>query len=108
VPLAPEYAIGIDSIFSKIRRDNRECMFVSGVNDTGDKREKFSGIFFSFFVKSLVECTLHLKMEFLLSLTLPKNISAMSLTLAIILGFLVIYDQTPGEKCYRRCCCHRR
>jgi hypothetical protein len=36
-------------------------MFVSGVNNTGDKRK----IFFPFFVKILVECTLHLKMEFL-------------------------------------------
>jgi hypothetical protein len=41
-------------------------MFVSGVNDTGNKREKFQVYFFSFFVKSLVECTLYLKMEFLL------------------------------------------
>ncbi len=24
-------------LFSKIRRDNREWMFISGVNDTGDK-----------------------------------------------------------------------
>jgi hypothetical protein len=27
--------------FSKIRGDNREWMLFSGVNDTGDKREKF-------------------------------------------------------------------
>ncbi len=35
--------------FRKFAGDNREWMFVSGVNDTGDKREKFSGtIFFHF------------------------------------------------------------
>ncbi len=44
-------------------------MFVSGVNNTGAKREKFWGInFFKYFVKSLVECTLNLKIEFLLIL----------------------------------------
>ncbi len=52
------------------KRQNQKVLtlnvFVSGVNNTGDKREKFSGvILFSFFLKSLVECTLHLKMEFL-------------------------------------------
>jgi hypothetical protein len=42
-------------------------MFVSGVNDTDDKREKnLRYTFFSCFVKSLVECTLRLKIEFLL------------------------------------------
>ena len=51
---------------SKIRGDNRELMLFISLKDTGDKREKFSGInFFKFFVKSLVECTLHLKMKFL-------------------------------------------
>ncbi len=30
-------------IFSKIRGDNREWMFISGVNDAGDKWEKFWG-----------------------------------------------------------------
>ncbi len=29
--------LGPFQIFSKIRRDNREWMFISGVNDTGDK-----------------------------------------------------------------------
>jgi hypothetical protein len=42
-------------------------MFISGVNDIGDKREKIlRHNFFSDFVKSLVGCTLHLKIEFLL------------------------------------------
>ena len=38
VPRASEYLIGIIRIFSKIRGDIREWMFVSGVNDTGEKR----------------------------------------------------------------------
>ncbi len=29
--------IGSFRLFSKIRRDNREWMFITGVNDTGDK-----------------------------------------------------------------------
>ncbi len=29
--------LGSFQLFSKIRRDNREWMFISGVNDTGDK-----------------------------------------------------------------------
>jgi hypothetical protein len=29
--------LGSSQIFSKIRGDNRELMFISGVNDTGDK-----------------------------------------------------------------------
>ncbi len=37
VPRAPEYSIRIIRLFSKIRRDNREWMFISGVNDTGEK-----------------------------------------------------------------------
>ncbi len=42
-------------------------MFISGVNDTGEKIEKFwNKIFSSYFVESLVQCTLHLKIEFLL------------------------------------------
>ncbi len=32
--------LGSFRIFSKIRVDNRERMFVSGVNDTGEKRKK--------------------------------------------------------------------
>jgi hypothetical protein len=36
--------------FSKIREDNREWMLLSSVNDTGDKREKFSGIIFFHFL----------------------------------------------------------
>ncbi len=31
-------SLGSFQIFSKIRRDIREWMFVSGVNDTGEKR----------------------------------------------------------------------
>ena len=39
-------------------------MFISGVNDTGEKSEKFwDKIFLKYFVKSFVECTLHLKIE---------------------------------------------
>ncbi len=30
--------LGSFRLFSKIRRDNLEWMFISGVNDTGDKR----------------------------------------------------------------------
>ncbi len=37
VPQAPEYSIRIISTFSKMRQDNREWMFITGVNDTGDK-----------------------------------------------------------------------
>ncbi len=33
--------LGRFRIFSKIRGDIREWMFISGVNDTGEKREKF-------------------------------------------------------------------
>ncbi len=33
--------LGPFRIFSKIRGDIREWMFISGVNDTGEKREKF-------------------------------------------------------------------
>ncbi len=29
--------LGSFQLFSKIRRDNRKWMFISGVNDTGDK-----------------------------------------------------------------------
>ncbi len=36
-------------------------MFISGVNNTSDKIEKFEVYIFSYFVKSLNECTLHLK-----------------------------------------------
>jgi hypothetical protein len=66
VPLALEYDTGIISnLFRKFAEIiANECCQV--VNDTGDKIEKFSGIIFSFFVKSLVEYTLHLKIEFLL------------------------------------------
>ncbi len=42
---APEYPIRT-RIFSKIRDDIREWMFISGVNDTGEKREKFWDIIF--------------------------------------------------------------
>ncbi len=43
VPPASKYSIGaILNFFSKIRRNIRELMFVTGVNDTGDKL--FSGI----------------------------------------------------------------
>ncbi len=56
-------AAGVSPIASRV---DREWMLFKGVNDTRDKREKFSGIiFFKFFVKSLVVCTLHLKMKFL-------------------------------------------
>ncbi len=33
--------LGSFRIFSKIRGDNREWMFITGVNDIGEKREKF-------------------------------------------------------------------
>ncbi len=39
-------------------------MFISGVSDTGKKREKcWDKILKKYFVKSFVECTLHLKIE---------------------------------------------
>ncbi len=37
VPQAPKYSIGAFLIFSKIRGDIQELMFIAGVNDTGDK-----------------------------------------------------------------------
>ncbi len=42
VPQASKYSIGAFLDFSKIRRDFRELMFITGVNDTGDKL--FSGV----------------------------------------------------------------
>ncbi len=39
-------------------------MFVSGVNDIGDINLNFKAYIFSIFVKSLVECSLHSKIEF--------------------------------------------
>jgi hypothetical protein len=41
--------LGPFRIFSKIRGDIREWMFISGVNDTGEKREKFWNRFFYIF-----------------------------------------------------------
>ncbi len=41
VPQAPKYSIGAFLNFSKIRGDILELMFITGVNDTGDKL--FSG-----------------------------------------------------------------
>jgi hypothetical protein len=35
------HGLGSSQIFSKIRGKIRESMFISGVNDTGDKRENF-------------------------------------------------------------------
>ncbi len=59
--------LGPFKFFSKILGDIREWMFISGVNDTGEKREKFlDKIFYKYFVQSFVECTLHLKIEVLL------------------------------------------
>ncbi len=76
--------LGPFRIFSKIRGDIREWMFISGVNDTCEKREKFWKKFYSYFVESLVYCNLHLKIEFLFNfqvlLTPPNNLSAVSLT----------------------------
>jgi hypothetical protein len=55
-PLGPEYHIPFGSFrfFSQIRGDFRDWKFISGVNDTSDKREKCWGmhffmIFFIFF-----------------------------------------------------------
>ena len=42
--------LGSFQFFSKIRGDNCEWMLFSGVNNTGDKREKFSGIIFFHFL----------------------------------------------------------
>ncbi len=42
VPQAPKYCIGAVLFFSKIRGDIRELMFITGVNDTGEKL--FSGV----------------------------------------------------------------
>ncbi len=55
--------------FSKIRGYNREWMFVSGVKDTCNKREKCFGIIFFHFLSRALHFTLytlHLKIEFLL------------------------------------------
>jgi hypothetical protein len=45
--------LGSFRFFSKIRGDNREWMLFSGVNETSDKREKFSGIIFFIFCEEL-------------------------------------------------------
>jgi hypothetical protein len=43
VPQAPEYSIGaVSNFFSKILGDIRESIFITGVNDTGDKL--FTGV----------------------------------------------------------------
>ncbi len=52
-PKPPEYPIRtVSNFFPKIRGDIHEWMFISDVNDIDDKREKFSGIVFSYFVFS--------------------------------------------------------
>ncbi len=38
VPQAPKYSVGAILNFSKIRGDIRELLFITGVNDTGDKQ----------------------------------------------------------------------
>ncbi len=38
--------LGPFQIFSKLRRDFREWMFITGVNDTGDKRENILAMHF--------------------------------------------------------------
>ncbi len=59
--------LGPFQIFSKIRGDIHEWMFTSGVDDTGEKREKFwDKILKKYFVKSCVEFALLLKIEVLL------------------------------------------
>ncbi len=76
-----------------------------------DKREKFLGIILSYFVKSFVRCTLHLKIKFLLiyfrcrqvdigstvlspvSLTPVNSFSVVSLTPVMNFRILVISDQ---------------
>ncbi len=40
-------------------------MFITGVNDTGEKEKNFEIKFLKYFIKSLVYCTLHLKIELL-------------------------------------------
>jgi hypothetical protein len=50
VPRALEYPLMTISNFSKIRGDIREWMFISGVNDTGEKREKFWDKIFKIFL----------------------------------------------------------
>ncbi len=42
--------LGPFRIFSKIRGDNRKWMFITGVNDTGNKWKKFWGIIFFYFL----------------------------------------------------------
>ncbi len=77
----------------------REKMFSSGVNDTRDKEKHFRCTHFSYFVKILLECTLHFEIELLLiflfqiyrqailsALTPAKNLSAF------------------GYRCHRRKC----
>jgi len=73
---APEYLLGIVRLFSKIRGDNRDGMFISGVNDT---RDKLSPV----------------------PTTLLSNLSPLSTTLAINLchGFSVISSAVDtGDK----------
>ncbi len=90
-------------IFSKIRGDIRESMFISGVNDTGNERGKFRGINFFhilFRVRAYLSVFYFSRLNFCLffifrsrqagivstvlsavSLTPAKNLSAVSLTL---------------------------
>ncbi len=92
VPLGPF------RIFSKIRGDIRESMFISGVNDTGDKRGKFWGVNFLYillraYLSALYCCRLNFCLFFIfrsrqagivstvlsaLLLTPAKNVSAVS------------------------------
>ncbi len=69
IPLGPFW------MFSKIRGDIHEWMFISGVNDTGKKREKFWDKILGFLV-IYIGRTLYSPV----SLTQPKNLSPMSLT----------------------------
>ncbi len=41
-PGPPSISFGLFQIFSKIRGDIRECVFITGVNDAGDKL--FTGV----------------------------------------------------------------
>jgi hypothetical protein len=53
-PPGPEYSNWTVINFSKIRGDIRELMFISGVNDTGNIKEKILGINFIIFCSELI------------------------------------------------------
>ncbi len=117
--------LGSFRFFSKIRGNNRERMLFSGVNDTGDKREKCSGIicfhflwraylsvhytyrwnFCVFFIIRCRQANIGMTVYSPVSLTTLKNLSAVSLT--PVNSFLAV-SLTPAINFRLFSCCHQR